>query len=135
NFNQKYPLHPIFPQDLYAEIKKHKPSVRFVEGDAARFYEELLSKQCEDPWWFVLYMTKKAIQGQTPNVIITNGDPAMERAIIIEYPLARHLLCIWHIKENLKKALRRKLGNLFADFYSAFWKCQNTETPDAFNYY
>src|ERR1700740_1355056 len=24
-FNQKYPLHPIFPQDLYAEIKRHKP--------------------------------------------------------------------------------------------------------------
>ncbi|CAG8460589.1 30184_t:CDS:2 [Racocetra persica] len=51
--------------------------------------------------------------------------------ISVKYPLARHLLCIWYIKENLKKALRRKLGNSFADFYSAFWKCRNAETPDA----
>ncbi|CAG8811945.1 3090_t:CDS:2 [Cetraspora pellucida] len=48
---------------------------------------------------------------------------------------SRHLLCIWHIKENLKKALYGKLGISFADFYSAFWKCRNAETPDAFNYY
>ncbi|CAG8718142.1 25517_t:CDS:2, partial [Gigaspora rosea] len=56
-------------------------------------------------------------------------------AIIIEYPLARHLLCIWHIKENIKKALCEKMNNSFADFYSAFWKFRNAETPDTFNYY
>ncbi|CAG8827159.1 28824_t:CDS:2, partial [Racocetra persica] len=91
----------IFTKKMQDDIVFYVKKCNF--GDAARFYEELLSKQ--------------------------------QHAIIIEYPLVCHLLCIWHIKENLKKALRGKLGNLFADFYSVFWKCQNAETPDAFNYY
>ncbi|CAG8764473.1 7382_t:CDS:2, partial [Racocetra persica] len=41
----------------------------------------------------------------------------------------------FYMKNNLKKALREKLGNSFADFYFAFWKCRNAETLDTFNYY
>ncbi|RIB04851.1 hypothetical protein C2G38_2221244 [Gigaspora rosea] len=37
--------------------------------------------------------------------------------------------------ENIKKALCEKMNNSFADFYSAFWKFRNAETPDTFNYY
>ncbi|CAG8712348.1 5134_t:CDS:2 [Dentiscutata erythropus] len=47
---KKYPYHSIFTKDLYAEIQRHRPSARFNESDAARFYEELLSKQYEDPY-------------------------------------------------------------------------------------
>ncbi|CAG8493876.1 13444_t:CDS:2, partial [Gigaspora rosea] len=33
---KKYPHHPLFSKDLYAEIQRHRPSARFNEGDAAR---------------------------------------------------------------------------------------------------
>ncbi|CAG8588113.1 14653_t:CDS:2, partial [Ambispora leptoticha] len=45
---QRYPSHPVFSKDLYKEIQKCKPSAQFNEGDAARFYKELLSKQHKD---------------------------------------------------------------------------------------
>ncbi|CAG8596150.1 17241_t:CDS:2 [Dentiscutata erythropus] len=104
---EKYPSHPIFSKDLYKEIRKHKPSVQVNE----------------------------ATRGQAPGVIITDGDPAMERAIMIEYPTSHHLTCIWHLKENLKKMLRGKLGTEFDAFYSDFWKCRNGNTPEIFNHY
>ncbi|CAG8461234.1 14640_t:CDS:2 [Gigaspora rosea] len=109
--SQKYPLHPIYPQDLYNEIKKHRPSAQLIEGDAARFYESMLAKQREDPRWFI--EAKWKTETCTP----------------------RHLLCIWHIKENLKKALCGKLGDSFSAFYSAFWQCRNSDIPKMFNRY
>ncbi|CAG8547072.1 20483_t:CDS:2 [Cetraspora pellucida] len=184
---QKYSFHPVFSKNLYKEIQKYKPTAQFNQGDAARFYEELLTKQCQDPCWFVefsesighdntsgtncycmplslfvarddnmksqivaqallsdettesyqwtLRMLKKATREKMPGVIITDGDPAMERAVLIECSTTRHLFCIWHIKENLKKMLRGKLGAEFDDFYSAFWKCRNSDTPESFDYY
>ncbi|CAG8554190.1 4259_t:CDS:2, partial [Cetraspora pellucida] len=50
---QKYSFHPVFSKDLYKEIQKYKPTAQFNQGDAARFYEELLTKQHQDPHWFV----------------------------------------------------------------------------------
>ncbi|CAG8794952.1 11347_t:CDS:2, partial [Gigaspora rosea] len=70
----------------------------------------------------------KATRGYMPGVIITDGDPAMYRVVLIELPTTRHLFCIWHIKENLKKMLSAKLGAEFDSFYSAFWKCRNSNT-------
>ncbi|CAG8691894.1 5771_t:CDS:2 [Gigaspora rosea] len=128
---QKYPSYFVFPEDLYKEIQKCKPLAQFNESDAARFYEELLDKQHKDPQWFV----EKATRGYMPGVIITDGDPAMYRAVLIELLTTRHLFCIWHIKENLKKMLRAKLGAEFDSFYSAFWKCRNSNTPESFEYY
>ncbi|CAG8792286.1 6708_t:CDS:2, partial [Dentiscutata erythropus] len=49
-----------------------------------------------------------------PNIIITDGDPAMKRAVITEYPETQHFICIWHIKENFKKMLHGKLGNQYS---------------------
>ncbi|CAG8487350.1 25019_t:CDS:2, partial [Racocetra persica] len=37
----------------------------------------------------VLSMTKKVTRGQIPGMIITDGDPAIKRAITIEYPITR----------------------------------------------
>ncbi|CAG8655339.1 12942_t:CDS:2 [Dentiscutata erythropus] len=56
------------------------------------------------------------------SVIITDSDPAMHRAALIELPTTHYIFCIWHIKENLKKMLCVKLGAEFDSFYSAFWK-------------
>ncbi|CAG8842285.1 6152_t:CDS:2, partial [Racocetra persica] len=40
-----------------------------------------------------------------PNVFVTDGDLAMEWAVVLEYPGMQHLFCIWHVKENIKKML------------------------------
>src|SRR6185437_9908445 len=80
-------------------------------------------------------MTKKATNNRCPRVFVTDGDPAMERAVILEYQETQHLFCIWHIKENIKKMLRKKLGDQFDNFYCKFWQCRNADTPQVFEYH
>ncbi|CAG8524721.1 15078_t:CDS:2 [Cetraspora pellucida] len=50
---ERFPSHSIFTKDLYAEIQRFRPSYDVIKSDASQFYEELLSKQCEDSLWFV----------------------------------------------------------------------------------
>ncbi|CAG8718804.1 7996_t:CDS:2, partial [Cetraspora pellucida] len=77
---------------------------------------------------WVLRMTKKAMNNRCPHVFVIDDDPAIERAITLEYQKTHYLFCIWHIKENIKKMLWSKLGDQFDEFYSKFWQCRNADT-------
>ncbi|CAG8839051.1 16143_t:CDS:2, partial [Racocetra persica] len=59
----------------------------------------------------------------------------MEQAVVLEYPEIQHLFCIWHVKKNIKKILRSKLGGSFDEFYSKFWQYRNADTLHGFEYY
>lgn len=50
---EKFPFHPMFSEDLYAEIQKHRPSTDALKDDVAHFYEYLISRKNEDPRWFI----------------------------------------------------------------------------------
>lgn len=85
----------------------HMPLSLFVVQDnnmkSRIVAQALISDETTDSYRWVLSMTKKATQERTPNVFITDGDSAMKNAIILEYPVTHHILCIWHLKENIKK--------------------------------
>lgn len=64
----------------------------------------------------MLCIMKKATREHMSGVIITDSDPAIYRAVLIEYLTTHYIFCIWHIKENLKKILYIKLGIEFDTF-------------------
>ncbi|CAG8631685.1 14945_t:CDS:2 [Cetraspora pellucida] len=45
---EKFTSHLIFAKNLYVEIQRCWPSCSAIKCDASQFYEQLLSKQCED---------------------------------------------------------------------------------------
>src|SRR5277367_2525919 len=61
-----------------------------------------------------------------PKVFITDGDPAVNAAVIVKFPDAFHMHCIWHISQNLPKQLKGKLGSSFNDFMKDFYKAKNS---------
>ncbi|CAG8773291.1 8561_t:CDS:1, partial [Ambispora leptoticha] len=117
----------------------HMPLLLFVIQDdnikSQIAAQALISNETAESYQWVLHITKKATQKRVPNIFVIDSDPAMKSAISTEYPTTHHILCIWHLKENLKKMLHEKLGPTFVDFYSAFWRCHNSDISDLFYYY
>ncbi len=63
-----------------------------------------LSAETVDDYCWVLSAVKKLYEFLNvldPKVIVTNADPSIIRAILEEFPLAFHLLCLWHMKTNV----------------------------------
>ena len=63
-----------------------------------------------------------------PDVILTDAQMSLIRAITIVYPLASHLLCLWHINKNVvihcKKWFDNKHGNNFWASGMRFYRYQ-----------
>ncbi|KAF9591404.1 hypothetical protein IFM89_004102 [Coptis chinensis] len=55
-------------------------------------------------WLFKSWLA--CMHGCPPSAIITDQDRAMQNAIAIVFPNARHRLCLWHIMKKLPKKLR-----------------------------
>jgi zinc finger SWIM domain-containing protein 3 len=54
--------------------------------------------------------------------IVTDLDFSEERAISSVFPSVHHILCIFHMFQNVTKNLSAKLGEKFAEFLTAFRK-------------
>jgi hypothetical protein len=59
-----------------------------------------------------------------PTAILTDADPGCTAAIAILVPRARHLWCMWHIHQNLRKNLMGVLGKDYGNFSSDFKSVQ-----------
>lgn len=59
-----------------------------------------------------------------PTVIVTNCERALANAIHLEFPIARHLFCIWHINNNVLTNCKRQFDTKEAweTFFSAWQK-------------
>jgi hypothetical protein len=44
-------------------------------------------------------------------VLVTDGDPAVNTAVMIQFSNTFHMYCIWHISQNLPKQLKEKLDS------------------------
>ena len=56
----------------------------------------------------------------------------MVAAIHETLPTTKHNYCIWHIRRNLEKNLKRKLNNKYDDFIRAWNKCRNSFSENVF---
>lgn len=56
----------------------------------------------------------------SPNVIVTDREPALINAIKIVYPRATHVLCSWHIEKNILSSCKKYFPTKFQVGESAF---------------
>lgn len=80
-----------------------------------------------------VYQCVKEATGISPSVLVTDGDPAVNAAVMVQFPDTFHMHCIWHISQNLPKQLKGKLGSNFNDFMKDFYTARNSLKVDQFN--
>ena len=59
-----------------------------------------------------------------PATILTDADPGCTAAIATVFPRAKHLWCLWHIHQNLRRNLLSKLGVEYGRFCAQFKSAQ-----------
>ncbi|XP_050386961.1 protein FAR1-RELATED SEQUENCE 11 isoform X1 [Argentina anserina] len=70
----------------------------------------LLDSEKEDNYVWALNRLRDLLDGcPMPNVIVTDKDLELMRAVVTVFPSARHMLCKWHINKNVMAKCR----NLF----------------------
>ena len=67
-----------------------------------------------------------------PKIVLTDADPGSTAAVAIVFPTARHLWCLWHIHQNLRKNLGNKLGSRYCDFSAQFKAVQRQVSETVF---
>ena len=74
----------------------------------------------------------RAVVTLPPKTILTDADPGSTAAVASVLPGARHLWCLWHLHQNLRKNLGSKLGVQFADFCADFKAVQRQVSEPVF---
>ena len=100
-----------------------------------RIVAQALTKyETQADYEWILKCTLQASSNHLPKVFFTDGDSAMIAAVQVIYPQTRHLLCIYHLSENVKKKARSKLrGDMIKSFVSDFYSMRNSYSEDQFN--
>nr|KAJ0187130.1 hypothetical protein LSAT_V11C900472830 [Lactuca sativa] len=90
----------------FTGIDNHKKCVTFGAG--------LLSKEDGVSYEWLLRAFMKAFRKQ-PQLVLSDQDPALKKAIDKVFPLAHHRLCMWHITKKLpnKECIKRILFLFF----------------------
>ncbi|CAG8676668.1 9010_t:CDS:2, partial [Racocetra fulgida] len=152
----KYPLQPIYSKDLYAAIRKFRPTKALL-NDAATISNWIDEQKKKDSRWMVardwdddntltrlFWMTPRLLidetheshvwlfneivkaTGMEPAVIQTNSDPAADSAVKEVFKSMYPIHCAFHITQNLHKNLQKSLDIQYNQFLTDFYKCQNS---------
>ncbi|CAG8727762.1 21900_t:CDS:2 [Cetraspora pellucida] len=62
-----------------------------------------------------------------------DGDPAVNSSVIVQFPNAFHIHCIWHISQNLPKNLKGIIGSSYDNFMKDFYTIRNSLTEEKSN--
>ena len=97
----------------FTGIDNHKKCVTFGAG--------LLSKEDGVSYEWLLRAFLKAFRKQ-PQLVLSDQDPALKKAIDKVFPLAHHRLCMWHITKKLpnKVYIKRILFLLYVMILQLF---------------
>ncbi|XP_074561432.1 protein FAR1-RELATED SEQUENCE 5-like [Curcuma longa] len=89
-----------------------------------------ISDEKTESFVWLLNMFIKAMPKGAPNVIITDQDPAMTKAIAQVFPQTMHRYCLWHILNKFSEKLNPLI---FRDYYQSIKNViGNSTTPDEF---
>jgi hypothetical protein len=109
----------------YLTNKYKMPFAPFVgvnhHGQSILFGCGLLSNENTDTFVWLFNTWLKCMSGRAPNAIITDQDGAMQAAIEIVFPRAKHRFCLWHIMNKVPQ----KLGSYsqYENFKGALLNC------------
>ncbi|GFZ15589.1 hypothetical protein Acr_24g0017790 [Actinidia rufa] len=76
-----------------------------------------------------LMVEKEALM---PSVLVSDRDLALMKAIGTCFPMARHILCIWHINQNVVKYCSLILGSEMPRFYASWHSLIKSSTPESY---
>ena len=101
----------------FTGIDNHRKSVTLGSG--------LLKNETTESYIWLLKAFKKAFN-KAPNIVVTDQDGAMRRAIESELPDSKHRLCMWHIMQKIPK-------KVFI-FCITFYICQKALSLEIFSF-
>ncbi|GFZ21224.1 hypothetical protein Acr_29g0003860 [Actinidia rufa] len=67
-----------------------------------------------------------------PSVLVSDRDLALMKAIETCFPTARHILCIWHINQNVVKYCSPILGSEMTRFFASWHSLIKSSTPESY---
>ncbi|CAB4377221.1 unnamed protein product [Rhizophagus irregularis] len=146
---QEFPQYNIAKKNLYNAIQKFWGVRIHDKTDAATMLLSLLKQRKDDPDYVVIprlegpankltglfWMTSyQSSNNLPPKVLFTDSDPAIIAAVQVVYPQTCHLLCIYHLLENVKKKAKSKLrGDMVSNFVEDFYTMRNSYSEEQFN--
>lgn len=71
--------------------------------------------------------------GFAPKVFVMDSDPAVNGAVVSQFPNAFYIHCIWHISQNLLRNLKGIIGSHYNNFIKDFYIIRNSLTEEKFN--
>src|SRR5256885_2135105 len=92
----------------------------------------VVSDETKETYQWILECLLRATNGLAPRVLFTDADAGMVAAIHNTLSLTKHNYCIWHIRKNLDKNLRGKLGNRYSEFINEWNRCRNSFSENEF---
>lgn len=96
-----------------------------------------LNNERQDRVTWALDTLKKWMVGKgasLPLVCVTDRDLALMNAVEACFPMARHILCIWHINQAVMKNCGAALGPRFQDFYHSWHSLINSSSSLTFQH-
>ncbi|KAE8184867.1 hypothetical protein CF328_g7723 [Tilletia controversa] len=73
-----------------------------------------------------------ATYGNQPRIIVSDQDAGFSSAVQSILPSSHHILCIWHIWQNITKNVKPKLRGKWPKFAEVFWCVYKAPSPAAF---
>lgn len=88
--------------------------------------------QADYDW--ILQCTLQATNNFLSKVLFTDEDPAMLASVQVVYSQIQHLLCIYHLLENIKRKSKSKLrGDMAKNFVTDFYIMRNSYNEEQFD--
>ncbi|CAG8587499.1 7924_t:CDS:2, partial [Scutellospora calospora] len=92
----------------------------------------IVSDKMKETYQWILRCLLHATNSLALEVLFTDADLEMIAAIHETLPSTKYNYCIWHIRKNLEKNLKRKLRNEYFDFITVWNKCRNSFSENEF---
>jgi hypothetical protein len=131
--NELWPkFHDVVIHDNTAKTNRYEMALSLFVGIDNNFKTRVLAQalikyETQADYSWILQCTLEATNNLSPIVLFTDCDPGMIAAVQVIYPTTRHLLCIYHIIENVKKKARSKLrGEMVKSFVKDFCCMRNS---------
>ena len=131
--NELWPkFHDVVIHDNTAKTNRYEMALSLFVGIDNNFKTRVLAQalikyETQADYSWILQCTLEATSNLSPVVLFTDCDPGMIAAVQVIYPTTRHLLCIYHIIENVKKKARSKLrGEMVKSFVKDFCCMRNS---------
>ena len=110
-------------------------SVFMVKDNYGRFRNianALVEDEIASTYTWILQCLMKANNNIVPKAFWTDSEPGLINAASHIFPTTPHFYCLFHIRQNIIKHLKAKLGSEFYFFSQTFYLCRNALSTELF---